>query len=256
MAAELTRGEAQLVDVRERHEAAAGRLAASEVVPLSVLRDRRGLPPGSKLSPTLTTYLHCAAGARVHPAAALMRSMGYARVVPLREGFAALVSMGFEVESQVSTATADAPQAGGAMPMPRQDSGAAPTAGTAAPAAGGAFGLLAWAVGGASAAAAGGGAPGTASRVAAARASLRAELSPDHVDIRAEAGGSDAFEAVVVAERFADLPLLERHRLVLRIVAPHLGDAVSVKAKTPKQWARVASNPDRVSHDTTAMWIT
>jgi len=105
MASELTRGEAQLVDVREAYEAAAGQLVLATLVPLSELRTGRA--PRS-LDPTRTTYLHCAAGVRVQPAAALMRSMGFARVEPLREGFAALAELGFELSTARAHGTADA----------------------------------------------------------------------------------------------------------------------------------------------------
>ena len=256
MADELSRGEAQLLDVREPHEAVAGKLAVSKLVPLSDLRE--GRVPHS-CDPKLMTYLHCAAGVRVHPAATLMRSMGYGRVVPLLEGFAALVHMGFEMSSavasaapgsgcEVSTAVANAAPdqvraAGGSTSVLTQHSrspGNPVTRCALAPAFSAASELLMWAAAGASAAPDGGST--MASRTAAAKASLIAELSPDHVEIVCEAGGgSGAFNAVVVAERFNDLPLLERHRLVLRILAPHLGDTISVKAKTPKQWARAAA---------------
>ena len=42
----------------------------------------------------MTTYFHCAAGIRVHPAADILRSMGFERVVPLQEGFAQLAQSG------------------------------------------------------------------------------------------------------------------------------------------------------------------
>ena len=172
-----------------------------------------------------------------------MRSFGYARVVPLSEGFAALAHMGFKVSAaSTDTAPRNSRTVGDSIPMGCRCSGAEAEASASTPSLGSARTLLAWATNGSSGAAATDGASATdvAGRVAAAQASLSTELSPEHVDIRAQ--GGDAFEAVVVAERFADLPLLERHRLVLSIVVPHLGDAVSVKAKTPKQWARVASS--------------
>ena len=47
------------------------------------------------------------------------------------------------------------------------------------------------------------------------------------------------FNVMVVLDRFAEMPLLERQRTVLQVLAEHLGDcAVSVQAKTPQQWER------------------
>ena len=40
--------------------------------------------------------MHCAAGIRVHPASAFLERMGFERVVPLQEGYAALLQYGFE----------------------------------------------------------------------------------------------------------------------------------------------------------------
>jgi len=97
MAEELASGEAQLFDVREPGEAMQAKLKASILVPLSELQD--GLPPSKSVSdPTKLTYLHCAAGIRVHPSAAILESFGYERVVPLQEGFATLANLGFELE--------------------------------------------------------------------------------------------------------------------------------------------------------------
>lgn len=47
---------------------------------------------------TKLTYLHCAAGIRVHSAAPLLEGMGFERVVPLQEGFGALASLGFPLK--------------------------------------------------------------------------------------------------------------------------------------------------------------
>lgn len=97
MAEELVSGEAQLFDVREPQEAMAGKLKASVLVPMSELRE--GLPPSKQMAdPTKLTYLHCAAGIRVHPSAEMLQSFGYERVVPLQEGFATLANYGFELE--------------------------------------------------------------------------------------------------------------------------------------------------------------
>ena len=53
--------------------------------------------PRQRLEGTRARYLHCAAVIRVHPAAAILESMGFERVVPLEEGFAALAGLGFDL---------------------------------------------------------------------------------------------------------------------------------------------------------------
>ena len=95
MAEEIGSGEAQLLDVREPQEAAMGKLKASILVPLSALQ--QGIDDGA--DPELLTYLHCAAGVRVHPAAHMLEELGYERVVPLAEGFGELAGLGFELET-------------------------------------------------------------------------------------------------------------------------------------------------------------
>ena len=94
MVDDLISGDAQLFDVREPVEAANGKLSASLLVPLSELQDG-SKPPHDTAT---LTYVHCAAGVRVHPASAILSSMGFERVVPLQEGFATLANLGFEVE--------------------------------------------------------------------------------------------------------------------------------------------------------------
>ena len=105
MVEELESGEAQLFDVREPGEAAMGKLKASTLVPLSALQSgSMDLDAGiaesisSMGDKSKLTYLHCAAGIRVHPAADILHKLGYERVVPLQEGFATLASVGFEWE--------------------------------------------------------------------------------------------------------------------------------------------------------------
>ena len=92
MLEELASGEAQLFDVREPMEAAAGKLKASELVPLSELQ--QGMPPPMPIPRDKLTYVHCAAGIRVHYAAPILEKMGFERVVPLQEGYATLRAMG------------------------------------------------------------------------------------------------------------------------------------------------------------------
>ena len=94
MKEELESGEAQLFDVREPGEWDQAHLVQAKHVPLSMLQE--GYTP--KHDKSLLTYLHCAAGIRVHPAAETLTSMGFERVVPLQEGFATLANYGFEYE--------------------------------------------------------------------------------------------------------------------------------------------------------------
>lgn len=89
---ELATGEAQLFDVREPNEAAQGMLSQAQLVPLSELQE--GVKPNQ--DPTKLTYVHCAAGIRVHYAAPILEQMGFERVVPLQEGYASLRNYGFE----------------------------------------------------------------------------------------------------------------------------------------------------------------
>ena len=116
MQEELASGEAQLFDVREPQETAAGRLRAAFCVPLSELREGKlpadldaskaralshfmaahSLALNRRTHPAQLTYLHCAAGVRVHAAAPILESMGFKRVVPLQEGFGLLVHLGVD----------------------------------------------------------------------------------------------------------------------------------------------------------------
>eukprot|EP00966_Prymnesium_polylepis_P019403 447323-Prymnesium_polylepis.1 len=92
MLEELASGEAQLFDVREPMEAGAGKLKAAQLVPLSELQ--QGMPPPMPIPRDKLTYVHCAAGIRVHYAAPILEKMGFERVVPLQEGYATLRAMG------------------------------------------------------------------------------------------------------------------------------------------------------------------
>lgn len=67
-------------------------LRDAQLVPLSALQ--QGVKPD--FSTTTLTYVHCAAGIRVHYAAPILEQMGFERVVPLAEGYASLVNLGFE----------------------------------------------------------------------------------------------------------------------------------------------------------------
>mmetsp|Transcript_7818 Transcript_7818/g.8947 ORF Transcript_7818/g.8947 Transcript_7818/m.8947 type:complete len:141 (+) Transcript_7818:44-466(+) len=89
---ELNAGTAQLFDVREPDESAAGRLVQAKLVPLSELGSGQ-VPPHDK---TMLTYLHCRSGKRVMSAAPILESQGFEHVVPLNEGFVQLAELGFE----------------------------------------------------------------------------------------------------------------------------------------------------------------
>lgn len=93
---ELEEGLAQLLDVREQDEWDAGHLAEAKLVSLSQLES--GVEP-SGLDKSLPTYLHCRSGQRVLRAAPLLEGMGFAKVVPLGEGFEALMAEGFTMGS-------------------------------------------------------------------------------------------------------------------------------------------------------------
>ena len=99
MVEELSSGEAQLFDVREPGEAEAGMLRDATLVPLSALQDGRlsaSQMESAGIDKTKLTYVHCAAGIRVHYAAPILEAIGFERVVPLQEGYASLVKFGFE----------------------------------------------------------------------------------------------------------------------------------------------------------------
>ena len=84
-------GVAQLVDVRENDEWDAGHLKLAKLVPLSTLGG--ALPPA--IAPGRRVYVHCKAGVRAAKAAAALKQMGCADVVPLAEGYGALLGAGF-----------------------------------------------------------------------------------------------------------------------------------------------------------------
>ena len=84
----------QLFDVREQDEWDAGHLADAHFVPLSLLRDGE-CPDG--LDREMPTYLHCRSGRRVLEAAPMLKKMGFKNVIPLDEGFEALLGEGFRM---------------------------------------------------------------------------------------------------------------------------------------------------------------
>lgn len=92
---QLEDGDAQLFDVREQDEWDAGHLSQASLVTLSGLSSG-SLPEG--VDKSKPTYLHCRSGQRVYRAAPLLESLGFEKVIPLNEGFEALLAEGFQVE--------------------------------------------------------------------------------------------------------------------------------------------------------------
>ena len=85
MKEELASGEAQLFDVREPDEAMSGMIVGADLVPLSGLQ--QGMKP--KQDPDKITYVHCAAGIRVHYAAPILESLGFPKTQQLIDAMAA-----------------------------------------------------------------------------------------------------------------------------------------------------------------------
>ena len=92
--ADVTKGDALLLDVREPHEWAAAHFASATHAPLSALQ--QGACPKEALDATKRLYLHCAAGIRVHPAKACLEQLGCDDVVALQEGISELYELGFD----------------------------------------------------------------------------------------------------------------------------------------------------------------
>ncbi|XP_065372379.1 bolA-like protein DDB_G0274169 [Calliphora vicina] len=72
-------------------------------------------------------------------------------------------------------------------------------------------------------------------------------LQPVHLEVINESymhnvpkGAETHFKVLIVSEKFEELPLIKRHRLVNQVVKEKLEDlfphALSIEAKTPKQW--------------------
>ncbi len=92
--AALEKKEAVLLDVREHGEWDRGHLEAARLLPLSVLRKASAADVEKSLPRKTIVYLHCHSGARVLPAARLLKEFGYdAR--PLKQGFEVLRQSGF-----------------------------------------------------------------------------------------------------------------------------------------------------------------
>ncbi|HZE95747.1 MAG TPA: rhodanese-like domain-containing protein [Planctomycetota bacterium] len=99
--AALAKKEAVLVDVREKGEWDQGHLDGALLVPLSWLKaeskgDKFAEHAAEKLPEKKVIYLHCRSGARVLPAAGLLKKLGY-DVRPLKAGFDDLKDAGFPV---------------------------------------------------------------------------------------------------------------------------------------------------------------
>lgn len=79
---------------------------------------------------------------------------------------------------------------------------------------------------------------------------LRGSLEPTHLEIRNESykhkGPKDAeshFQVIVVSDKFENLPLIKRHRLVnqsCQVLLDGPIHALSIVAKTPAQWEEMA----------------
>ncbi|XP_044263018.1 bolA-like protein DDB_G0274169 [Tribolium madens] len=79
------------------------------------------------------------------------------------------------------------------------------------------------------------------------RTKLSSELQTTHLEVINESymhnvpkGSETHFKVVVVSEKFSDLPLIKRHRLVNDILKEELKSgvhALSIVAKTPSQWS-------------------
>ncbi|XP_061399856.1 bolA-like protein DDB_G0274169 [Musca vetustissima] len=79
-------------------------------------------------------------------------------------------------------------------------------------------------------------------------ATLKENLQPVHLEVVNESymhnvpkDAETHFKVLVVSDKFNELPLIKRHRLVNTIVkdklADHFPHALSIEAKTPKQWS-------------------
>ncbi|XP_067425531.1 bolA-like protein 1 [Emydura macquarii macquarii] len=80
----------------------------------------------------------------------------------------------------------------------------------------------------------------------AIRSKLLQALQPVHLEVHNESamhavprGSETHFKVVIASQRFAGLPLLQRHRLVTDTLQAELAGpvhALSIQAKTPQQW--------------------
>lgn len=85
-------GTALLLDVRELDEWTDSHLIHANPLPLSELREGRMPDPEWK---NRKIYLYCRSGLRVWPARVILENQGFAKVIPLEEGFPVLEQHGF-----------------------------------------------------------------------------------------------------------------------------------------------------------------
>jgi rhodanese-related sulfurtransferase len=102
VAAELTSGDAVLVDLREPEElSASGKIPGSVHVPRGMLEFRADPTSAyhqEPFDPSRRVIVHCAAGGRSALAAATLQDMGYTNVAHLEGGFTAWKDAGRPVE--------------------------------------------------------------------------------------------------------------------------------------------------------------
>lgn len=90
---ELEINKCQIFDVREIDEWNSGHLLQAQLQPLSVLKTGKLL---KNTDINKKTYLYCRAGKRALPAAALLKAIGFKKVIPLKEGFTQLKQSGLK----------------------------------------------------------------------------------------------------------------------------------------------------------------
>ena len=97
----ISRGEVDVVDVREPHEWSTGHIAGARLVPLAQLRSS----PSASLPRDGVVFI-CAAGVRSETAARLAVGLGFKTVYNLRGGTRAWVNarLPFETEAAVAAA--------------------------------------------------------------------------------------------------------------------------------------------------------
>jgi rhodanese-related sulfurtransferase len=95
----LSRGEVDVVDVREPHEWSGGHLPGARLVPLAQFRAN----PKAALERDGVVFV-CAAGVRSETAARVAAGLGYAKVYNLSGGTRAWVKAGFALVGDLSVA--------------------------------------------------------------------------------------------------------------------------------------------------------
>jgi rhodanese-related sulfurtransferase len=95
----ISRGEVEVVDVREPHEWSEGHLAGARLLPLGELRAN----PKAALQRDGVVFV-CAAGVRSETAARIATSLGFSRVYNLSSGTHGWVRAGFALVSELSVA--------------------------------------------------------------------------------------------------------------------------------------------------------